>query len=107
MDGVRFDSRAEAERYAELALMQRAGEIRDLRRQVRIRLIAPFRHKVFGRQRGLDYIGDFAYTDCATGRSILEDVKGVRTKGYLIKRTLLLWRYPDLEFREIEVRGKR
>lgn len=37
------------------------------------------------------YIADFVYTDNATGSTVVEDTKGVRTKEYIIKRKLMLW----------------
>ena len=39
VDGITFDSVKEARRYSELILLQRAGKIKDLRRQVKFELI--------------------------------------------------------------------
>ena len=44
-------------------------------------------------ERACNYVADFVYVDCATGETVVEDAKGVRTKEYVIKRKLLLWRY--------------
>lgn len=86
VDGYRFASRAEARRYAELRLMALAGEIADLELHPRFRLV------VNGQSIGA-YVADFAYTDVATGRRVVEDVKGgqaTRTAVYRLKRRLML-----------------
>ena len=67
--GLRFDSKAEARRWSELLLLQRAGEIYDLRRQV------PFVLHVCGVKIGR-LILDFVYVETATQRVVYEDVKG-------------------------------
>lgn len=82
--GEQFDSRREARRYIELELMQRAGEICDLKRQVKFELIPKQRG-----ERPCSYIADFVYWK--DGERIVEDVKGVRTRDYIIKRKLMLW----------------
>ncbi len=92
-DGILFDSAKEAGRYQELKLLERAGMIHDLRRQVKFELIPKC-----GKERPCCYIADFVYTE--GGRTVIEDVKGVRTKEYIIKRKLMNWRY-DIQIREI------
>lgn len=42
-------------------------------------------------ERACTYVADFVYVDCATGETVVEDAKGVRTKEYVIKRKLMLW----------------
>lgn len=42
-------------------------------------------------ERSVKYIADFVYTDKATGQTVVEDTKGVRTKEYIIKRKLMLY----------------
>lgn len=99
-DGT-FDSRKEYKRWCELNLLLRAGEISDLRRQVRYNLIPAQREPdvigVRGGRRpgkllesGVDYIADFVY-NAKSGETVVEDAKGVRTKEYVIKRKLMLW----------------
>lgn len=85
VNGILFDSKREANRYCELMLLMRAGEITNLQRQVRYTLIP----KQDG-ERACEYVADFVYTDKA-GRTIVEDVKGVRTDVYKIKRKLMRW----------------
>lgn len=91
VDGFTFDSKREAARYGELKLLERAGKIRDLQRQVRVELVPPFNCN--GQHfRGIYYVVDFTYTD-ADGNIVWEDVKGMKTSVYLIKRKLVAYRY--------------
>lgn len=84
-DGQVFDSTQEFQRYGVLRLLERAGKISNLRRQVSFELIP----KQEG-ERACTYIADFVYTD-ANGDLIVEDSKGFRTDAYKIKRKLMLW----------------
>lgn len=88
IDGIVFDSKREAQRYAELQLLQRAGKIRDLSMQVEFELIP----KQDG-ERACKYKADFVYHMADTGKMMVEDVKGKRTREYIIKRKLMLWRH--------------
>lgn len=92
IDGITFDSHKEAQRYAELKLLLRGGEIRDLRLQVKYELIP----KQNG-ERACEYIADFVYQDVRTGETVVEDVKGCKQGAayniFAIKRKLMLWRY--------------
>lgn len=96
IDGIKFQSEKEGKRWQELRLMERAGEITGLVRQVKIELIP--KTKLY---RACYYIPDFAYFDKRTGKTIYEDVKGgnFRTKEYLLKRKLLYWRH-GIEIKE-------
>lgn len=89
VDGVEFDSRKEARRYKELLLLERAGAIQGLERQVRFELIPSQRYDGKVVERPVHYIADFTYTE--NGNLVVEDVKGMRTKDYIIKRKLLLY----------------
>lgn len=97
-DGMTFDSAAEYDRWRELLLMQRAGAITGLVRQVRFELIPS--QRVDGKlvERGVSYIADFAYH--RDGELVVEDVKGVRTPEYIIKRKLMLARH-GIKIREV------
>ena len=88
-DGEQFDSLTELSRWKELQLLQRAGEIKDLRRQVPYELIPS--QSINGKvvEKVCKYIADFVYTD-KSGKTIVEDVKGVKTAEYIIKRKLML-----------------
>lgn len=94
VDGITFDSAKEAQRYCELKLLERAGEISDLQRQVKFTLIPKQED-----ERPVFYIADFVYEEKG-GKRVVEDVKGYRTKDYIIKRKLFKQRNPGYIFRE-------
>lgn len=87
-----WDSRKEKRRGAELELLQRAGEIRELNRQVRFTLI-PAQYKD-GKciYRSTVYIADFTYR-LKDGTFVVEDCKGFKTRDYIIKKKLLYERF--------------
>lgn len=95
VDGKTFDSKKEAERYQALKLLEKADVIRNLSRQVPFELIPKQEN-----ERAVKYIADFTYIETATGKIIVEDVKGYRTDVYKLKRKLFKWRYPEYEFLE-------
>jgi hypothetical protein len=100
INGIHFDSTAEAMRYRELLLMEQAGEIWNLRCHQRYELLAAFDHD--GKhERPIFYEADFTYFDRLTKCTTIEDVKGVRTALYQLKRKLFLKRYPTLRFIEV------
>lgn len=92
LDGITFDSTKEANRYRELKLLERAGKIKDLQRQVSYTLI-PVQRDASGKliERGCRYVADFVYR--AGDETVVEDVKGKRTPEYVIKRKLMLHVY--------------
>ena len=97
-DGIKFDSRLEAERYAQLKMMERAGVIRDLELQPEYELIPSFR-KDGKTWRRTVYKADFRYILAEDDRIIIEDVKGstaVITDVFRIKQKLFEYRYPEL-----------
>jgi hypothetical protein len=85
-----YASKKEYRRSWELKMLARAGEISDLREQVKYELI-PAQYDETGRciERAMSYIADFVYRNKA-GDTVVEDVKGYRTKEYRIKRKLML-----------------
>jgi hypothetical protein len=96
VDGVAFDSKKEAKRYRELKLMEDAGMISRLERQVKFDLL-PNQKDPDGKviERKVQYIADFVYEK--NGKIIVEDVKGYRDGGayrvFVIKRKLMLYRF--------------
>lgn len=109
VDGILFDSRKEAGRYSELKLLEKAGEISNLRLQVKYILIPAQREPdTLGPRGGIrrgkllenecSYIADFVYEE--NGTTIVEDTKGFRTDAYIIKRKLMLERY-GIQIREV------
>jgi len=87
-----FDSKREQKRYADLQLLERAGEITHLERQVRFQLI-PAQRDAAGKllEREVAYVADFRYIE--DGDTIIEDVKGFETPDFKIKRKLMLFRH--------------
>ena len=88
-DGIEHDSQKEARRWMELQLLQKAGLIGKLYRQVSFELIP----KQDG-ERACHYVADFVYEDLKTGKVVVEDVKSEATrkdKAYIIKRKLMLY----------------
>lgn len=90
IDGIRFDSQKEARRYGELVLLQKAGEIRDLQRQVVIPLIgrdAPLKTRT---GRAMRMTVDFAYADKRLGWAMVyEDSKGMATRDYEVRKAVV------------------
>lgn len=86
-----FDSLKERKRYYELMLLERAGKINRLERQIRFELIPAQYQNGKCIERRCDYVADFCYWE--NGKYVVEDCKGFRTDVYKIKRKLMLWRH--------------
>ena len=82
VDGVRFDSKREAQTWGMLGLLQKAGQVSDLRRQVSYPLTC-------NGQVVAHYIADFVYFDVKLGQEVVADAKGVRTQVYLLKKRMM------------------
>lgn len=91
VDGERFDSRKEYNRWCELKLLERAGEITELKRQVRLEILP--KQVVDGKvaERAAYYVADFTYKE--KGEPVIEDCKGYMTDVYRLKRKLVLAKY--------------
>lgn len=98
--GEAFDSRKEYRRFCELSLLQKAGAITELKKQVTFELIPAQRGPDTVGVRGgvkkgrvieqaVKYVADFTYKE--NGKLVVEDTKGFKTKDYIIKRKLMLW----------------
>lgn len=94
VDGIKFDSKKEAQHYMELKLLQSAGIIRDLELQPKFILQESFK-KNGKTYREISYIADFKYIE--REQVIVEDVKGKETEVFKIKHKLFEYKYPDLE----------
>lgn len=93
-DGVVFDSIKEFHRYSELKLLERAGKIWDLKRQVPFTLIPAQKEGRKVLERACKYIADFTYMKSGTdgvAELVVEDTKGFKTPEYIVKRKLLLY----------------
>ena len=103
--GFVFDSKHEYRRWCELRLLERAGKITGLHRQVKYVLIPAQREECTevykaGPNKGLPkpgaviekactYVADFVYFE--NGKQVVEDAKGHKTEAYKIKKKLMLW----------------
>jgi len=92
--GETFDSKAERDRYNELLLLQRAGKISNLERQKKFVIIP----EQPGERKAV-YTADFVYR--VGDRKVAEEVKGVITKDYTLRRKLFKQNFPDYDFIEI------
>ena len=101
-DGILHDSKKEADRWVQLSLLQKAGHISRLQRQVKFEVI-PGQYEHYARygkkgqrlqdgirciERPCYYVADFVYYEA--GEYVVEDCKGMRTPDYIIKRKLML-----------------
>ena len=100
--GRTFDSRREAEVYLELLAQKQAGEIVRIGFQPSYTLLEGFVDNTGKKQRPITYTADFFVT-YADGRSEVIEVKGVRTRDYLLRKKLFLhmMRKKDIFFREV------
>lgn len=95
VDGIRFASKAEARRYGDLKLLEKAGEIRQLKLQprypieVNLKLICT-------------YVGDFSYREKGSPYEIVEDVKGYPTPEFKLKAKLFAACHADKQLRVIQ-----
>jgi len=89
-DGNIFDSLKERQRYMELKLLERAGEIKELKIHPQYLLQAPFIYQDKA-ERAIYYAADFQYITTNGNHVIIEDVKGMRTDVYKLKRKLFLF----------------
>ena len=118
LDGISFDSKKEANRWAELRILEKAGKIEDLRRQVKFELI-PAQFESYPRygkkgqrlkdgqtcvEQACNYYADFVYLE--DGHLVVEDVKGYKDPRsvpyakFVIKRKLMLWIH-GIKIREV------
>lgn len=89
--GEKFDSMKEYNRWGQLKLLQRAGKISGLERQVRFQLL-PVQRDEQGKllEHARSYVADFVYTD-DKGNRIVEDCKGCKTDVYQLKKAMMLY----------------
>lgn len=102
VDGITFDSKAEAKRYTELKMLERSGLISKLKLQPRYELLSSYTNGNGRKVRAMHYIADFEYYDHEKKRMIIEDVKGHKTREYLLKKKLFEKRYKPMTITEVE-----
>lgn len=99
---MHFDSKREARRYMDLWLMQRSGEITNLRTQVKYELLPKQVHPDGKKERAIDYVADFVYEQ--GGETVVEDSKGFRDTSSAAYRVFVMKRKLMLYFHGITVR---
>lgn len=104
LDGVTFDSRAEAAHYEFLRARLLNGEITELRIHPRYTLQDGFKNADGKWERAILYEADFEYFE--RGHCVVVDVKGVETAVFKLKRKLFLKRYPQFKFRIEKVKAR-
>lgn len=110
-DGITYDSIKEYKRHCELRLMEKAGVIKDLQRQVEFVLLPaqrePDRIGVRGGiikgktiEQAVKYVADFTYLE--NGKLVVEDVKSpaTRTRDYILKRKMALY-FLNIRIKEV------
>lgn len=104
IDGYTFDSIRESQRYSELKLMEKAGEIIDLEVHPVIELQPAFTYR--GKRIGaIKYEADFKYFSYIDEILVYEDVKGYETQTFKLKWKMLLYQFMDystMEFRIVK-----
>ena len=88
VDGISFDSKKEARRWGELKLLERAGEIIELRRQVVVPLEGSGGPLLTRTGRQMRITVDFGYVEVASGLTVYEDAKGLPTRDYEVRRSV-------------------
>lgn len=98
-DGIKFDSIKEKGRYVTLKRMEENGEITDLKCQVRFKLLPSQKRNGKIIEHPTSYIADFTYIK--NGEYVVEDVKGMATPAYILKRKMMLF-FHDIKIKEIK-----
>lgn len=101
----KFDSVKEYNRYRELLLLEKAGMISGLKKQVPMVIQEAFVDNDGVKQKAIIYKADFIYKE--NGEEVVEDVKGfdkkkhkfIRTRAFIQKWKLLKALYPEKKFR--------
>jgi hypothetical protein len=93
IDGFTFDSMAEARRYELLKMLERSGQITDLVLQPEFVILHPYTRCDGKRIRGIKYKADFSYYDTFEKKRVIEDVKGMETAVFKLKRKLVEYQH--------------
>ena len=100
VDGIKFASKKESERYIQLKLLQTAGIIKSFSCQPEFVLQEGYRRKDKKKIRAIKYIADFQ-VEYFDGHTEIEDVKGILTQVFRIKQKMLEKLYPDINFKVV------
>ena len=99
IDGIKFDSKKEANYYCKLKLLEKGQVIKDLELQKSFELQPSFK---IGKNtyRKIEYRADFCYKTIQDNKLHVVDTKGFRTKEYLLKKKMLAYKY-KIEIEEV------
>ena len=94
IDGIKFDSLKEAGRYLELKRYMEMGVITNLQPcknnpKKKRYLLIPAQKGRIRNEKSVSYVPDFVYE--MDGDEVVEDVKGVKTDVYKLKRKLMMY----------------
>ena len=92
-NGIKFDSKKEMERYKNLKILERTNYICNLELQKKFLLQEGYTNAKGKKIRPIYYIADFYYYDYIDNKWVVEDVKGVRTDVYKLKKKLFEYKY--------------
>ena len=98
VDGILFDSQKEADYYTNLLWLKRSGAVTGIELQPEF-VLQPGYEREGKKIRPIIYRADFKVTE-ADGHIYYVDTKGMRTQVYLLKKKMLLYKFPDIDFRE-------
>jgi len=102
VNGITFSSRLEADRYQQLLLLEKAGEIAELKLQPELQIMEGWVDPETGeKHRSRFYVGDFKYLDMASHAWVIEDTKGVETAVFGLKWEYVQSEYPQYVFRKL------
>lgn len=95
---ITYDSKKESKRGEYLDWLQRIKQISNLQKQVQFVLQESYVNNKGEKIRAIIYVADFVYEQ--DGKKIVEDVKGFKTKEYLLKKKIFQYKYPQYYFIE-------
>lgn len=102
VDGIKFQSKLESERFQQLKLLQKAHEITDLQCQKEFQIFEGYINCYTGeKHKSRYYVADFFYLDLRSKQWIVEDTKGVETDVFKLKWELVQEQHPDYVFRKL------
>jgi len=103
VNGIKFPSILEADRYSQLLLLLRAGEISNLKLQVEFVINQAYTDAETGeRMRSVVYVADFVYFDMRTKMAVVEDAKGIVTASFSNKFRQCRELYPCYDWRIVK-----
>lgn len=100
VDNIKFDSKAEAMRYKQLKIFQQSNYITNLKLQPKFELQAKYINNKGEHVRAITYKADFSYIE--KGKLIVEDVKGMETKEFKLKKKMFEYKFPEIDFRLVK-----